>query len=67
MVKRSVITTTEVIPQAVRGRLKNHLMTGYVHKPYPPIYATLARHAGYDSALIVRGVEGGVGASLRPY
>ncbi len=65
MVKRSVITTTEVIPQAVRGKLKNHLMTGYVHKPYPPIYATLARHAGYDSALVVRGVEGGVVPSLR--
>jgi len=35
-----------------------------VHKPYPRIYALLARHAGYDSALIVRGVEGGVIPSL---
>lgn len=65
MVKRSVITTAEVIPQAVRAKRKNHLMTGYVHKPYPPVYARLARHAGYDSALIVRGVEGGVVPSLR--
>jgi uroporphyrin-III C-methyltransferase/precorrin-2 dehydrogenase/sirohydrochlorin ferrochelatase len=31
-----------------------------VHKPYPRIYALLARHAGFDSALIVRGVEGSV-------
>ena len=27
---------------------------------YPRIYALLARHAGFDSALLVRGVEGGV-------
>lgn len=40
-------------------------MTGYVHKPYPRIYAMLARCAGFDSALIVRGVEGGVIPSLR--
>jgi anthranilate phosphoribosyltransferase len=44
----------------VRGRRKTHLVTGYVHKPYARIYALLARHAGFDSALIVRGVEGGV-------
>jgi anthranilate phosphoribosyltransferase len=65
IVKRSVITTAEVIPQAVRGRRRNHLLTGYVHRPYPPIYAMLARRAGYDSALLVRGVEGGVIPSLR--
>jgi hypothetical protein len=40
-------------------------VTGYVHRPYPPIYAMLARCAGYDSALLVRGVEGGVIPSLR--
>ncbi|MFB3046605.1 MAG: anthranilate phosphoribosyltransferase, partial [Acidiferrobacterales bacterium] len=34
-------------------------------KAYPPIYAMLARHAGFDSALIVRGVEGGVVPSLQ--
>jgi anthranilate phosphoribosyltransferase len=48
----------------VRGCVKTHLVTGYVHKPYPRIYALLARHAGFDSALIVRGVEGGVIPSL---
>jgi anthranilate phosphoribosyltransferase len=36
-----------------------------VHKPYPRIYALLARAAGFDSALIVRGIEGGVVPSLR--
>ena len=63
-VKSPAITTAEVLAGPVRGRLKTHLVTGYVHKPYPRIYALLARHAGFDSALIVRGVEGGVIPSL---
>ena len=65
IVKRPAITTAEVLAGPVRGRLKTHLVTGYVHKPYPRIYALLARHAGFDSALIVRGVEGGVIPPLR--
>jgi anthranilate phosphoribosyltransferase len=60
IVKRPAITTAEVLAGPVRGRRKTHLVTGFVHKPYPRIYALLARHAGFDSALIVRGVEGGV-------
>jgi anthranilate phosphoribosyltransferase len=60
IVKRPAITTAEVMAGPVRGRRKTHLVTGYVHKPYARIYALLARHAGFDSALIVRGVEGGV-------
>jgi len=43
----------------IRGREKTHLMTGHVHKPYPRIYVLLARLAGFDSAAIIRGVEGG--------
>ncbi len=65
IVKRPVITTVEVLTGPIRGRKKTHLVTGYVHKPYPRIYALLARHSGFDSALIVRGVEGGVIPSLR--
>jgi anthranilate phosphoribosyltransferase len=65
IVKRPAITTSEVLAGPVRGRRKTHLLTGYVHKPYPRIYAMLARHAGFDSALIVRGVEGGVIPGLR--
>jgi anthranilate phosphoribosyltransferase len=64
IVKRPAITTAEVLAGPVRGRLKTHLVTGYVHKPYSRVYALLARHAGFDSALIVRGVEGGVIPSL---
>ena len=65
IVKRPAITTVEVLIGPVRGRRKTHLITGYVHKPYPRVYALLARHSGFDSALIVRGVEGGVIPSLR--
>lgn len=65
IVKRPAVTTVEVMAGPIRGRKKTHLMTGYVHKSYPPMYAMLARHAGFDSALIVRGVEGGVVPSLQ--
>jgi anthranilate phosphoribosyltransferase len=65
IVKRPTITTAEVLAGPIRGRRRTHLVTGYVHKPYPRVYAYLARHAGFDSALIVRGVEGGVVPSLR--
>ncbi len=41
------------------------MITGYVHKPYPPKYASLGRYAGFESALLVRGTEGGVIPSLR--
>jgi anthranilate phosphoribosyltransferase len=65
MIKRPVLTTVEVLAKPISGRLKTHFVTGYVHKPYPPVYAMLARHVGFDSALIVRGTEGGVIPSLR--
>lgn len=65
MVKRSVVTTVEVLARPIRARQRTHFVTGYVHKPYPPVYADLARHAGFDSALIIRGVEGGIIPSLR--
>lgn len=65
IVKRPAITTVETEIGPIRGRVKTHLVTGYVHKPYPRIYAELARHAGFASALIMRGVEGGVIPSAR--
>ncbi len=65
IVKRPAITTAEVLTTPVRGTKKTHLMTGYVHKPYPRIYAMLARHAGFASVMLVRGVEGGVIPSLQ--
>lgn len=65
MVKRTCLTTIEVALKPLSARKRTHLMTGYVHKPYPPIYTMLARQAGYQSALLVRGVEGGVIPSLQ--
>ncbi len=65
IVKRPVLTTVENLTGPVRGRQKTHLMVGYVHKAYPPVYARLARQAGFDSAAIIRGVEGGVIPSLK--
>ena len=65
IIKRQVLTTVEVLSKPVAGRNKTHFITGFVHKPYPPIYAELARVAGFASACIIRGVEGGVVPSLR--
>lgn len=65
MVKRTCLTTIEVAIKPVRARKRTHLVTGFVHKPYPPIYAMLAKNAGYESSAIVRGVEGGVIPSLQ--
>lgn len=65
IVKRPALTTLEVLLGPIRARHKTHLVTGYVHKAYPRIYAMLARAARFDSALLVRGVEGGVIPSLR--
>ncbi|RMG28289.1 MAG: anthranilate phosphoribosyltransferase [Gammaproteobacteria bacterium] len=65
MVKRTVLTTVEVLVGPVRGRRATHLYTGFVHKAYPPIYASLARHAGFDTLLLARGVEGGIIPSLQ--
>jgi anthranilate phosphoribosyltransferase len=65
IVKRPALTTIEVLLGPLRGRRRTHLATGYVHKAYPRIYALLARHAEFDSTLLVRGVEGSVIPSLR--
>lgn len=65
MIKRQVLTTVETLIAPIRGQRKTHCMGGYVHKNYPPIYASLARQAGFDSAMFVRGVEGGIIPSLQ--
>ncbi len=65
IVKRPSISTIERMLAPIRGQRLTHLVTGYVHKAYPRIYGLLAREAGFNSALIVRGTEGGVVPSLR--
>ena len=65
IIKRPVLSTTEVMLSPVEGQLKTHLVTGYVHKPYREVYTMLARHMDYDSLLLIRGTEGGVIPSFR--
>lgn len=65
VIKRPTITTVETETMPVKASGKTHHVCGYVHKPYPPVYAMLAAHSGFDSALLVRGIEGGVIPSLR--
>lgn len=65
MIKRQILTTVETMLGPIRGKQKTHYMGGYVHKAYPPIYALLARQAGFDSAMFIRGVEGGIIPSLQ--
>ncbi|PVV19285.1 MAG: anthranilate phosphoribosyltransferase [gamma proteobacterium symbiont of Ctena orbiculata] len=65
IIKRQVLTTVEVLAKPLTARKKTHLVTGYVHKPYPAKYASLARFAGFEGCLLVRGIEGGVIPSLR--
>ncbi|MEJ2423382.1 MAG: anthranilate phosphoribosyltransferase [Candidatus Thiodiazotropha sp.] len=67
IIKRQVLTTVEVLAKPISGMRKTHLVTGYVHKPYPAKYASLARFAGFEGCLLVRGTEGGVIPSLRQF
>jgi anthranilate phosphoribosyltransferase len=64
IIKRTVINTLETLIGPLRGK-NTHSILGYVHKPYPPIYATLTSSAGFDTSLLIRGIEGGIVPSLR--
>ena len=65
MVKRPVIATSERMIGPIRGTLKTHLITSYVHKAYPRIYKMLAEFSKFDTTLLIKGVEGGITPSLR--
>ena len=64
IIKRPVITTIEVLANPIVGS-KTHFVTGYVHKAYPPIYLNLSRNAEFDTAMVIRGTEGGIIPSLK--
>jgi anthranilate phosphoribosyltransferase len=64
VVKRTVLNTIETLIGPLRGK-NTHSILGYVHKPYPPIYAALCEKVGFNSSLLIRGIEGGVVPSLR--
>jgi anthranilate phosphoribosyltransferase len=63
MVKRPCLSTLEKLCGPVRAQ-KNHLVVGFVHQDYERLLPEAARHAGYCSAVVIRGVEGGVVAPL---
>jgi len=65
MIKRPSLATLEKLIMPVRAKGKTHLQIGFVHKAYPSVLAWLANQAGFDSALIVRGIEGGILPTLR--
>jgi anthranilate phosphoribosyltransferase len=64
IIKRTVLNTLETLIGPLKGE-NTHSILGYVHKPYPPIYAALTNSAGFDTSLLIRGVEGGIVPSLR--
>lgn len=64
MVKRTALTTLERILTPVRALHRTHLVLGYVHKAYPEIYTRAAQQAGYNSVLLLKGVEGGLAPAL---
>lgn len=65
MIKRPCLATLEKLVMPIKATAKTHLQIGFVHKEYPPILAWLAHQAEFASALIVRGIEGGVLPTLR--
>jgi len=65
MIKRPSLSTLEKLLMPIKATGKTHLQIGFVHKAYPAMLAFLANQSSYDSALIVRGLEGGVLPTLR--
>lgn len=64
MIKRPSLATLEKMVMPVKAK-NTHLQIGFVHKAYPAVLAYLARQSGFDSALIIRGLEGGIVPTLR--
>ena len=65
IIKRTIITTLECLVGPLRAKNKTTLYTGFVHKAYPQVYSEMARKVGFNSAIIARGVEGGLIPSLQ--
>ena len=49
IIKRTVLNTVESLIGPIRG-INTHSVLGYVHKPYPPIYANLAENQDFQVA-----------------
>ncbi|MCJ8328910.1 MAG: hypothetical protein HRT89_19785 [Lentisphaeria bacterium] len=59
IVKRPCLSTLEKFMSPYSAR-RNHMLVGYVHKDYEDLLIRIAKEYGYDSSLIVHGIEGGV-------
>ena len=64
MIKRPSLATLEKLMMPIKAQ-RNYLQIGFVHKEYPAILASVADYAGFDLALIVRGIEGSIVPTLR--
>ncbi len=64
IVKRTALTTLERMLMPITGRNSTKLVLGYVHKAYPEIYSKVAFAGGFDSVLLLKGVEGGLAPAL---
>jgi anthranilate phosphoribosyltransferase len=65
MIKRPSLATLEKMVMPIKALAKTHIQIGFVHKAYPAVLAEMAHAADFTSALIIRGVEGGVLPTLR--
>ena len=65
MIKRPSLATLEKMLMPIKASGQTHLQIGFVHKAYPSVLAWMADAAGFDSALIIRGIEGGILPTLR--
>lgn len=65
MIKRPSLATLEKLVMPLQASRATHLGIGFVHKAYPPVLGRLAAGQDFASALIVRGLEGGVVPTLR--
>ncbi|NOQ94394.1 MAG: glycosyl transferase, partial [Methylophaga sp.] len=65
MIKRPSLATLEKLIMPIKAQSKTHLQIGFVHKAYPPVLAWLSEQADFASALIIRGIEGGILPTLR--
>lgn len=65
MIKRPSLATLEKMLMPIKASGRTHLQIGFVHKAYPDVLAQMAESAGFESALIIRGIEGGILPTLR--
>jgi anthranilate phosphoribosyltransferase len=65
MIKRPSLAALEKLIMPIKAKGRTHLQIGFVHKAYPNVLAWLAQQVGFHSALVIRGLEGGVLPTLR--